>query len=112
KKAGKTAAKTKTTKRKTTKKGDWPSRVVVLPTKLSEAGLTPELSTESLADEGETEESIESVLYPWQVSGGSLDAATTMKFLSALPLGQSEDSAFVGDDLRYWSHLARWCLDR
>ena len=51
------------------------------------------------------------MLYPWQVSGGLLPAASTLKFLSALPLGQSESSAFVGDDLRYWSHLSRWCLD-
>ena len=48
---------------------------------------------------------------PWQVSGSLLDPLVTIKFLSALPLGRSEASSFVSDDLRYWSHLTRWCLD-
>ncbi len=80
----------------------WQSRAIVLPTKLRENGLLPALSAEAqAADE----------LYPWQVSGVLLEATATIKFLSALPLGHSEASAFVGADLRYWSHLTRWCLD-
>ena len=82
-------------------KGIWQSRVVVLPTKVESDTLLPALSADADASE----------LYPWQVSGAVLDAAIAPKFLSALPLGQSETSAFVGDDLRYWSHLTRWCLD-
>jgi SNF2 family DNA or RNA helicase len=91
----------------------WQSRIVVLPTKLNEKshetsdeadsaiGLLPSLSAEAPGQ----------LLHPWQVSGALLDPLTTLKFLSALPLGHSEASAFVGDDLRYWSHLTRWCLD-
>jgi len=82
----------------------WQSRGIVLPSKLDEAGILPTLSADT--------EGLSSVLlYPWQVSGAALDAIATMKFLSALPLGRSEASNFVGDDLRYWSHLTRWCLD-
>ena len=77
----------------------WQARTVVLPTKF-DSGLLPALSSET-AD----------VLYPWQVSGGVLTADVAAKLLCALPLGQSEASAFVGADLRYWSHLTRWGLD-
>ncbi|MEO0770695.1 MAG: hypothetical protein AAFY72_14935, partial [Cyanobacteria bacterium J06649_4] len=111
----------KTAKRKTKKDSNWQSRVVVLPTKFQDLELLPQLSTastspaESDSPENDTPENDASVssltLYPWEVSGGVLNAVTTIKFLSALPLGQSEASAFVGDDLRYWSHLTRWCLD-
>ncbi|MEL7071474.1 MAG: DEAD/DEAH box helicase [Cyanobacteria bacterium J06581_3] len=87
----------------------WQSRVVVLPTKFEAAGILPTLSSELSEKEAQAPDSF--LLYPWQVSGAALAATDTLKFLSALPLGQSEASAFVGDDLRYWSHLARWCLD-
>ena len=92
---------------KTGRKGkqtkSWQSRIVVLPTRFTEEGsCLPLLSADSEAAEA---------LHPWQVSGAVLEATTTPKFLSALPLGQSEANAFVGDDLRYWSHLARWGLD-
>ena len=84
------------------KKDNWQSRVVVLPTKFEEDGFYPVLSADP---------EVASILSPWQVSGGLLEPAIALKFLSALPLGQSEASAFVGADLRYWSHLTRWCLD-
>ncbi|MGB3291362.1 MAG: DEAD/DEAH box helicase [Phormidesmis sp.] len=77
----------------------WQSRIVVLPTKF-DPGLLPALSSEAAE-----------VLYPWQVSGSVLETGTAIKLLSSLPLGHSEASAFVGSDLRYWSHLTRWCLD-
>ncbi len=92
----------KTAARRSKPSGSWQSRVVVLPTRVDSDGLLPSLSTDLEAADG---------LYPWQVSGVVLEAAIAPKFLSALPLGQSEASAFVGDDLRYWSHLTRWCLD-
>jgi len=101
KKAPGKKAEKKTSTRRSKPLGVWQSRIVILPTKFDSAGLLPSLSTDLDADE----------LYPWQVSGAVLDAAIAPKFLSALPLGQSEASAFVGDDLRYWSHLTRWCLD-
>ncbi|MGD1899246.1 MAG: DEAD/DEAH box helicase [Phormidesmis sp.] len=102
----KKAAESKTAAKKTRQKKSWQSRVVVLPTKFNEDGILPALSTEI-----ESEAPASFSLYPWQISGATLEGANALKFLSALPLGHSEASAFVGDDLRYWSHLARWCLD-
>ncbi|MEL6938958.1 MAG: DEAD/DEAH box helicase [Cyanobacteria bacterium J06598_1] len=104
--AAKTASKTASGGRQ---KKSWQSHVVVLPTKFEAAGILPTLSTEAAAETVDLPDSF--VLYPWQVSGATLEAQTALKFLSALPLGQSEGSEFVGDDLRYWSHLTRWCLD-
>ncbi|MEO0706537.1 MAG: DEAD/DEAH box helicase [Cyanobacteria bacterium J06649_5] len=88
---------------KSTKKAPktWQPRIVVLPTNFDD-GLLPALSADEKTATG---------LYPWQVSGSLLESLTAIKFLTGLPLGQSESSAFVGDDLRYWSHLTRWCLD-
>jgi len=102
------------TKKSTKKAKTWLSRVVVLPTKFSDEGILPTLSAElkALSDTDEAADALDSFsLFPWQVAGSALDAQTTAKFLSTLPLGQSEASAFVGSDLRYWSHLTRWCLD-
>ncbi|MEL6470911.1 MAG: DEAD/DEAH box helicase [Cyanobacteria bacterium J06623_4] len=101
------AAKGKGSRRSGKKSDGWRSQLVVLPTRFDQDGLLPTLSAETpvAAADGVI------CLHPWQVSGGCLSAAITVKFLSALPLGRSEASAFVGDDLRYWSHLTRWCLD-
>lgn len=51
-------------------------------------------------------------LYPWQVEGLRLPVAEAVQFLNSLPLGavKTEDS-FLGGDLRFWSHVARWSLD-
>ena len=130
---GTSKGKTKTAR----KSKHWQSRLVVLPTKFEAVGMLPVLSAQSQTAQSQTAQSqtaqssaedsaagdsaagarIEADsdqalgLYPWQVSGGMLDAIATLKFLCALPLGQSEASAFVGSDLRYWSHLTRWCLN-
>ena len=92
----------KASTRRAKKSDSWQSRIVVLPTKLDDKSAVPALSADLEGVDG---------LCPWQVSGVVLDATIAPKFLSALPLGSSESSAFVGDDLRYWSHLTRWCLD-
>ncbi len=89
----------------------WASRIVVLPTRFDKLGLLPSLSIDLPTDLDESADDLEPLLHPWQVSGALLEATTAIKFLSSLPLGQSAASAFVGADLRYWSHLARWCLD-
>ncbi|MFK8186626.1 MAG: DEAD/DEAH box helicase [Phormidesmis sp.] len=113
-----TAAKSasKATSKTTAKKAsrapkNWQSRSVVLPTSFEDDGMLPVLSAEFQNDETMAKANAAIALYPWQVSGGVLDALTTIRFLCALPLGQSEASEFVGADLRYWSHLTRWCLD-
>ncbi|MGB3788738.1 MAG: DEAD/DEAH box helicase [Phormidesmis sp.] len=124
--AKKSAAKTtgKTTNRKAPQSGNWQSKVIALPTIFSELEQNKPEQNQSDLDKPDLDKSEQtvlpvlsadsqtaSVLHPWEVSGGLLEATTAVKFLTALPLGQSETSAFVGDDLRYWSHLARWCLD-
>jgi SNF2 family DNA or RNA helicase len=111
-KASEKAAK-ETSDRKAKKADSWQSRTVVLPTKFSQAGLLPVLSTEdqTILDPADAEAITAVALHPWQVSGVLIDPLVAIKLLSALPLGHSEANAFVGDDLRYWSHLSRWCLD-
>ncbi|WP_315790106.1 DEAD/DEAH box helicase [Fischerella sp. JS2] len=51
-------------------------------------------------------------LQPWRVEGFCLNTTEAVKFLTSLPLsiGNSEDD-FLGGDLRFWSHIARWSLD-
>ncbi len=51
-------------------------------------------------------------LHPWQVEGLCLDPVAAMAFLNSLPLGAvTADDSFLGSDLRFWSHVARWSLD-
>jgi SNF2 family DNA or RNA helicase len=51
-------------------------------------------------------------LQSWLVSGIVLSVSEAIQFLNALPLSsvKSEES-FLGGDLRFWSHIARWSLD-
>ncbi|NET43412.1 DEAD/DEAH box helicase [Okeania sp. SIO2B3] len=49
-------------------------------------------------------------LYPWQIEGICLDPIQTIEFLRSFPLGNITES-FIGADLRFWSHVARWNLD-
>ena len=51
-------------------------------------------------------------LHPWQVEGLCLPPAEAFQFLNSLPLGlPTDEDAFLGGELRYWSHIARWALD-
>lgn len=51
-------------------------------------------------------------LQTWQVWGICLTPLEAFHFLNALPLGLVDTSeSFMGDDLRFWSHSARWSLD-
>ncbi len=121
KKGAATKATGQAASRKVSQSGRWQSRVIALPTLFSESVSKKSASKKSDQDEARqtvgllpvlsAADQVAPVLHPWEVSGGLLEATTAVKFLTALPLGQSETSAFVGDDLRYWSHLARWCLD-
>jgi SNF2 family DNA or RNA helicase len=48
----------------------------------------------------------------WKVEGFYLDPLEAVKFLQALPLGSFKaNDAYVGGDLRFWSHVCRWSLD-
>ncbi|MGF1491458.1 MAG: DEAD/DEAH box helicase [Microcoleaceae cyanobacterium] len=51
-------------------------------------------------------------LYPWQLPGIRLDVETGLTLLQTLPLGGiTATHAFLGEDVRFWSHVARWILD-
>jgi superfamily II DNA or RNA helicase len=51
-------------------------------------------------------------LQPWQVQGLILSPEMALTVLAALPLGGIREAiAYVGADLRFWSHVARWTLD-
>ena len=51
-------------------------------------------------------------LQPWQVQGLILSPEMALTVLAALPLGGIRETiTYVGADLRFWSHVARWTLD-
>ena len=50
-------------------------------------------------------------LQPWRVGGFCLNPTEAMKFLNSLPLGAKGEDSFLGEDLRFWSQIARWSLD-
>ncbi|HEY9835600.1 MAG TPA: hypothetical protein V6D27_01675, partial [Vampirovibrionales bacterium] len=101
------------TKGKTAKKSDktlgiepWQTVAIALPTDLSSTqGPIPLHSGNHPSEE-------DFALYPWQVEGLCLNPAEAIEFLSALPLGTLDPADnFIGSDLRFWSHIARWSLD-
>ena len=82
------------------------SEAIILPAQVKEERLDPyhsssELGTESLPQ-----------LYPFEVQGLSLSPAQTLDFLTALPLhSTTAEESFLGADLLFWCHAARWGLD-
>ncbi|MBE9162214.1 DEAD/DEAH box helicase [Tychonema sp. LEGE 06208] len=85
-------------------------RAIALPTKISESNATimPQHSVAALEEPAQI---AEIYLYPWQVKGYLLNPQAAFVFLQSLPLNSTEADYFVGSDLRFWSHLARWSLD-
>ena len=53
------------------------------------------------------------VLHPWRIQGWYLGMADFLPILLALPLGHNTltGPGELGDDLRYWGHIARWGLN-
>ncbi|MBW4491494.1 MAG: DEAD/DEAH box helicase [Trichocoleus desertorum ATA4-8-CV12] len=88
----------------------WRSQVLALPTWVTATTLLPQHSAAALTEAEATPDTL--CLSPWRVEGFCLPPLAAMQFLQALPLSSfgAEDS-FVGDDLRFWSHMARWSLD-
>ncbi|MFM6418927.1 MAG: ATP-dependent helicase, partial [Planktothrix sp.] len=81
-------------------------KIVALPTDISEdfGELTPIYYT--------TTDISKSYLYPWEITGISLNPKQAFQFLQSLPLGTVINSeSNLGKDLRFWSHLTRWSLD-
>lgn len=82
-------------------------QVLSLPTALTPATCLPKHSAEDL-----TESADAIALHPWKIQGVWLTPHETAQFLESLPLGQREVSGIeIGEDLRFWSHAARWSLD-
>jgi SNF2 family DNA or RNA helicase len=81
----------------------WNSRVLALP--IDPDSDVPQLSSAPLLDSA-------IVLHPWTVEGLCLNPLDAFQFLNSLPLGLlTEEESFLGGDLRFWSHVARWTLD-
>ncbi|MDX2212881.1 MAG: DEAD/DEAH box helicase [Oculatellaceae cyanobacterium bins.114] len=111
----------------TTATGRWQTIAVALPTyqSTSETGATvaipqhsaaklPHLaaavdpSTHTEADPPSTPPTLQS----WLVTGIKLTPLEAIQFLNSLPLSSvGAEESFLGGDLRFWSHVARWSLD-
>ncbi|MBC7823883.1 MAG: ATP-dependent helicase, partial [Candidatus Parcubacteria bacterium] len=86
--------------------GRWRSQIIALPSAALESDetLIPHLSAAASSQPV--------LLYPWQVEGLWLSPIEALQFLNSLPLGSlNEEDSFLGGDLRFWSHTARWSLD-
>ncbi|MGL6136333.1 MAG: SNF2-related protein, partial [Planktothrix sp.] len=80
-------------------------QIIALPTDISESGeLTPIYSTLTNISN--------SYLYPWEITGISLNPQQAFEFLQSLPLNTViTPESNLGADLRFWSHITRWSLD-
>jgi SNF2 family DNA or RNA helicase len=86
----------------------WRSLPVTLPTVMTDGHPLPPLSVEVNPNADETGDRAD---YPWQVGGVYLSVGEALSVLRSLPLGLQSQGAFMGGDLRFWSHVARWHLD-
>ncbi|HEY9296912.1 MAG TPA: hypothetical protein VIQ31_11155, partial [Phormidium sp.] len=111
--AEKTTAKAGKKKQEESKNNRWQVQVLGLPTRISKADnitLLP-LHSGTILNEKEAEKS-SFYLYPWQVEGICLNRQEARDFLTALPLNIiNESDSFLGRDLRFWCHVARWSVD-
>ncbi|MEB3339236.1 SNF2-related protein [Okeania sp.] len=82
-------------------------KTLAIPTKLSESNqkIYPIHSGTNLSEISE-----KLYFYPWQIEGICLEPLEAIKFLQSIPLGKTTES-FIGGDLKFWSHVARWSLD-
>ena len=83
----------------------WRSLSLTLPTVSTEDGSVPQLSVEVDGD------AMGGEVQAWQVGGVYLSVGEALSVLRSLPLGLQSQGSFMGGDLRFWSHLARWQLD-
>jgi SNF2 family DNA or RNA helicase len=83
----------------------WQTSGFMVPTNQVEDGLIPQHS--AAQGEGALE------LVAWQVQGIRLTAIEALQLLQSLPLSSvlDDENSWLGDDLRFWSHIARWQLD-
>jgi SNF2 family DNA or RNA helicase/intein/homing endonuclease len=83
-------------------------RAIALPTQIDDETIIP-LHSAAAFDEIVNPEEI--YLYPWQVEGIFLNPKAAFEFLQSLPLNSTETDFFIGADLHFWTHMARWSLD-
>jgi SNF2 family DNA or RNA helicase len=103
--------KTKTSTRATKESpAEWKEVVLQLPSRLQKDALVP-IHSAAAAEDIASEDSLR-VLHPWQVGGWWLTVQDFLPILLRLPLGQQSLGGveFIGPDLRFWSHIARWGL--
>ncbi|NJL47383.1 MAG: DEAD/DEAH box helicase [Leptolyngbyaceae cyanobacterium SM2_5_2] len=90
----------------------WGEAIAQLPSDLEAEALQPIHSAYGEAQD-RAESSTIRVLHPWQLQGWWLPPTDVLSLLLALPLGQQPlpGTDVIGDDLRFWGHLARWGLN-
>lgn len=112
---GRSPAKTKQVESPVVSSSRWRQQTIALPSYLGEPGteFNPELVLPQLSASTEATSERPEFLYLWQISGILLSPSEALQFLNALPLGGSAttEESFLGSDLRFWSHIARWSLD-
>lgn len=89
------------------------SQIIALPTYISQVEHSEAFTIAPCHSASRTSES-ESIPYlqPWRIQGFCLNPAEAMGFLSTIPLNATnEDNSFIGGDLKFWSHVARWTWD-
>ena len=93
---------------KTGGKHRWKLEAIAFPTPRSEETQTyPEYSPKTSDNDLQ-----QCQLKLWQVEGYRLEPLEAIKFLQALPLGSFKATdAYLGGDIRFWSHVCRWSLD-
>ncbi|MDY6803723.1 MAG: DEAD/DEAH box helicase [Cyanobacteriota bacterium] len=81
--------------------------IIALPTELYDEKLYPIYSGTKLLENNSP-----LYLYPWEIEGIRLNITEAIAFLQSLPLSNiGTNNSFIGEDLRFWSHIARWSLD-
>jgi SNF2 family DNA or RNA helicase len=85
----------------------WQKEYILLPSqkKAKSKTVVPIISQEFLS---QTFSKAFLILFPWYVQGFYLNAKEAIKFFQEIPLGET---TYLGDDLKFWSHIYRWVLD-
>jgi SNF2 family DNA or RNA helicase len=89
----------------------WQTEIISLPSQSidKKKGIIPVLSKQFSA---QVIESQFLFLHDWKVEGFRFTSSETIQILRSLPLGSfSYESSYIGEDLRFWTHIYRWSLD-
>lgn len=82
----------------------WGQQTLALPCALEGNTAQPWHSATALTED-------QGYLQPLDIPGLYLEPLVASEFLTALPLKADSEDVSLGDDLRFWSHTARWTLD-